>query len=245
MDTLAGPNDLVPSFKIFSMLIIITIAIKMIFQYSYNENAAPSFSDVTSLTDVSLIKDEIKKKDTSQLKKQVTVYFKSYIFYYLTLLWTVCLMITILSITLNKYDVNKPGCIEKMSMINLIPITMFMGLLGWIIYQNTIYYKKINSGHIAETYVTFDTAVNVLLLVQAALCMHISINKCCVHRRWDSIARQCQNTGRISQDSLRFWQEGVWFSMKSYCDSSRRTVNVLLLLHFCYHSIVLTVMEHS
>jgi hypothetical protein len=176
MDTLAGPNDLVPSFKIFSMLIIITIAIKMIFQYSYNENAAPSFSDVTSLTDVSLIKDEIKKKDTSQLKKQVTVYFKSYIFYYLTLLWTVCLMITILSITLNKYDVNKPGCIEKMSMINLIPITMFMGLLGWIIYQNTIYYKKINSGHIAETYVTFDTAVNVLLLVQAGI-MYAYINQ--------------------------------------------------------------------
>jgi len=60
MENLAGPNDLVPSFKIFSMLIIITIVIKIIFQYSYNENAAPSFSDVNSLTDVSLIKDEIK-----------------------------------------------------------------------------------------------------------------------------------------------------------------------------------------
>ena len=138
MDKLAGPNDLVPSFKIFSMLIIITIVIKMIFQYSYNENAAPSFSDVNSLTDVSLIKDEIKKKDSSGLKKEITVYFKSYIFYYLTLLWTVCLMITIVSITLNKYDVNKPGCIAKMSMLNVVPITMFMGLLGWIIYQNTV-----------------------------------------------------------------------------------------------------------
>ena len=53
MESIAGPNDLVPSFKIFSMLIIITIIIKMIFQYSYNENAAPSFSDVNSLTDIS------------------------------------------------------------------------------------------------------------------------------------------------------------------------------------------------
>ena len=162
MDKLAGPNDLVPSFKIFSMLIIITIVIKMLFQYSYNENAAPSFSDVNSLTDVSLIKDEIKKKDSSELKNQVTVYFKSYIFYYLTLLWTVCLMITIVSITLNKYDVNKPGCIAKMSMLNVVPITLFMLLLGWIIYQNTVYYNKINSGHVAESYVTFDTAVNIL-----------------------------------------------------------------------------------
>jgi hypothetical protein len=176
MDKLAGPNDLVPSFKICSMLIIISIVIKMIFQYSYNENAAPSFSDVNSLTDVSLIKDEIKKKDSSDLKNQVTVYFKSYIFYYLTLLWTVCLMITIVSITLNKYDVNKPGCIAKMSMLNMVPITMFMGLLGWIIYQNTVYYNKINSGHVAESYVTFDTAVNILLLVQAGI-MYAYINQ--------------------------------------------------------------------
>jgi len=176
MDKLAGPNDLVPSFKIFSMLIIITIAIKMIFQYSYSENAAPSFSDVNSITDVSLIKDEIKKKDSSGLKKEITVYFKSYIFYYLTLLWTACLMITIISITLNKYDVNKPGCIEKMSMLNVVPITMFMFLLGWIIYQNTVYYNKINSGHVAESYVTFDTAVNILLLVQAGI-MYAYINQ--------------------------------------------------------------------
>jgi hypothetical protein len=176
MDKLAGPNDLVPSFKIFSMLIIITIVIKMLFQYSYNENAAPSFSDVNSITDISLIKDELKKKDSSDLKNEITVYFKSYIFYYLTLLWTVCLMITIVSITLNKYDVNKPGCITKMSMLNLIPITMFMFLLGWIIYQNTIYYNKINSGHVAESYVTFDTAVNILLLIQAGV-MYVYINQ--------------------------------------------------------------------
>ena len=176
MDKLAGPNDLVPSFKIFSMLIIITIVIKMLFQYSYNETAAPSFSDVNSLTDVSLIKDELKKRDSSDMKKEITVYFKSYIFYYLTLLWTVCLMITIVSITLNKYDVNKPGCIAKMSMLNVVPITLFMGLLGWIIYQNTIYYNKINSGHVAETYVTFDTAVNILLLVQAGI-MYAYINQ--------------------------------------------------------------------
>lgn len=176
MDKIAGPNDLVPSFKIFSILIIITIVIKMIFQYSYNEKAAPSFSNVNDMSDISVIKDEIKKKDSSDLKKEVTVYFKSYIFYYLTLLWTVCLMITIVSITLNKYDPDKPGCIARMSMLNLIPITLFMLLLGWIIYQNTVYFNKINSGHVAESYVTFDIAVNVLLLVQAGI-MYAYINQ--------------------------------------------------------------------
>ena len=148
----------------------------MIFQYSYNENAAPSFSDVNSLTDVSLIKDEIKKKDSSNMKKEVTVYFKSYIFYYLTLLWTACLMITIVSITLNKYNPDKPGCMMRMSLLNVVPITLFMALLGWIIYQNTVYFKKINSGHVAETYVTFDFAVNILLVIQAGL-IYVYINQ--------------------------------------------------------------------
>jgi hypothetical protein len=169
MNNLAGPEDLVPSFKIFSMLIIITIVIKMIFQYSYIENAAPSFSEMKSLTDVSLIKDELKKKDSSDLKKDVTVYFKSYIFYYLTLLWTFCLIITIVSVTFNKYNPDRPGCMMKMSLMNLVPLALFMGIIMWIIYQNTVYFNKINSGHVAESYVTFDVAVNILLLAQAGI----------------------------------------------------------------------------
>ena len=169
MENLAGPEDLVPSFKIFSMLIIITIVIKMIFQYGYNENAAPSFSEMKSLTDVSLVKDEIKKKDTSDLKKDVTVYFKSYIFYYLTLLWTFCLIITIISVTFNKYNPDKPGCMMRMSLLNIVPLGLFTGIIIRIIYQNTVYFNKINSGHVAENYITFDVAVNILLLVQAGI----------------------------------------------------------------------------
>ena len=85
-------------------------------------------------------------------------------------------MITIVSITLNKYNPDKPGCIMRMSLINLIPLTLFISLLGWIIYQNTIYYNKINSGHVAETYVSFDIAVNILLLFQAGV-MYAYINQ--------------------------------------------------------------------
>jgi hypothetical protein len=63
-----------------------------------------------------------------------------------------------------------------MSMLNVVPITLFMVLLGWVIYQNTVYYKKINSGHVAETYVTFDFAVNILLVIQAGL-IYVYINQ--------------------------------------------------------------------
>ena len=176
MNNLASSEDLVPSFKIFSMLIMITIVVKMIFQYSYKENAAPSFSEIKSLTDVSLIKDEIKKKDTSTLKKDITVYFKSYIFYYLTLLWTFCLIITIISVTFNKYNPDRPGCIMKLSLLNIVPLVLFTGIIMWLIYQNTVYFKKINSGHVAENYVSFDTAVNILLLIQAGI-MYAYINQ--------------------------------------------------------------------
>jgi hypothetical protein len=169
MDNLASAEDLVPSFKIFSMLIMITIVVKMIFQYSYKENPAPSFSEMKSLTDVSLIKDEIKARDTSTMKKDITVYFKSYIFYYLTLLWTFCLIITIISVTFNKYNPDKPGCIMKFSILNVVPLVLFTGIIMWIIYQNTVYFNKINSGHVAESYVTFDVAVNILLLIQAGI----------------------------------------------------------------------------
>jgi hypothetical protein len=169
MDNFASPEDLVPAFKIFSMLIIITIVIKMIFQYSYKENVAPSFSDMDSVTDISSVKDELKNRDSSDLKKKVTVYFKSYIFYYLTLLWTFCLIVIILSVTLNKYNPDRPGCMMRMSLLNIVPLTLFTGIIIWIIYQNTVYFNKINSGHVAESYITFDIAVNILLLVQAGI----------------------------------------------------------------------------
>jgi hypothetical protein len=165
---ITSPNDLVPSFKIFSILIFVTILLKMLFQYTYSESM-PQFSKIKDLTDISLIKDKVKDKNTSETVKELSVYFKSYIMYYLTLLWTFCLIITIIAMTMVKTDPRKPGCMVKMTFMNMTPIILFMGIIGWIIYQNTIYFDKINSGHIAETYITFDTAVNVLLLVQAGI----------------------------------------------------------------------------
>lgn len=57
----------------------------------------------------------------------------------------------------------------RMSLLNVVPLALFTGIIVWIIYQNTVYFNKINSGHVAESYVTFDVAVNVLLLIQAGV----------------------------------------------------------------------------
>ena len=57
----------------------------------------------------------------------------------------------------------------RMSLLNIVPLILFTGIILWIIYQNTIYFNKINSGHVAESYITFDVAVNLLLLVQAGV----------------------------------------------------------------------------
>jgi hypothetical protein len=199
MNQNASPNDLIPSFKIFSMLIIITIVVKIIFQYGYSE-ISPSFSDLKSFADISIVKDKVKKSNTSNMKKDVTVYFKSYLFYYLTLLWTFCLIITIVAVTFAKYDANKPGCIMKMSILNMTPLALFMGIIGWIIYQNTIFFDKINSGHIAESYVTFDTCVNFLLLIQAGL-IYAYINQ------------QMLCPAEMSQYSEPLGKYGPWIAM--------------------------------
>jgi hypothetical protein len=160
----ASSNDLVPSFKIFSMLIMLTIAVKVVFQYAYTE-PAPNANGQHDLTSVSLLKDA----NTSFAKKQIGGYFKSYLMYYLTIFWTICLIITIVAITFVKYDSRKENCVMKMSFLNLFPLGVFLLILSWIVYQNTTFFAKINSGHVAETYITFDTATNVILLIMSGL----------------------------------------------------------------------------
>ena len=156
-------NDLIPSFKIFSALIGVTIIIKLLFQYLYRE---PSFSNIGDSSDIS---SAIAAKSKSTAEKSTVYYFKSYVFYSLTLLWVLCLIINIIAITFNHVDSNKTACTLKLTLLNILPLLTFTGILGWIIYQNVVYFKKINSGHVPTAYSNFDTYVNVLLIIQAGV----------------------------------------------------------------------------
>ena len=161
-DKLSNPsNDLIPSFKIFSALIGVTIIIKLLFQYLYRE---PSFSNTGSSSDIS---SAIVAKSTSTADKSTIYYFKSYVFYALTLLWVLCLIINIIAITFNNVDTDKSACTLKLTLMNILPLLTFTGILGWIIYQNIVFFKKINSGHVPDAYSTIDTYVNALLIIQA------------------------------------------------------------------------------
>jgi hypothetical protein len=156
-------NELIPSFKIFSSLIGVTIVIKLLFQYLYRE---PSFSNTSSSSDIS---SDIAAKSTSIAEKSTVYYFKSYVFYGLTLLWTFCLILNIVAITFNHVDSDKTACTLKLTMLNILPLLVFTGILGWIIYQNVVFFKKINSGHVPKAYSSYDTSVNMLLLIQAGI----------------------------------------------------------------------------
>jgi len=161
--TILPSNELIPSFKIFSVLIGVTIIIKLLFQYLYRE---PSFSNIS---DSSNISSEIAAESTSLTEKSTVYYFKSYVFYGLTLLWTFCLILNIVAITFNHVESDKTACTLKLSLLNILPLLVFTGILGWIIYQNVVFFKKINSGHVPESYSSYDTAVNVLLFIQAGI----------------------------------------------------------------------------
>jgi hypothetical protein len=156
-------NDLIPSFKIFSVLIGVTIIIKLLFQYLYRE---PSFSNIDDSSDIS---SAIAAKSKSTAEKSTVYYFKSYVFYSLTLLWVLCLIINIIAITFNHVDSEKTACTLQLTLLNILPLLIFTGILGWIIYQNVVFFKKINSAHVPSAYSKFDTYVNVLLIIQAGI----------------------------------------------------------------------------
>lgn len=150
-----SPNDDLPAFKIFSFLIVATIVVKMVFQYVYQEPK----SGKRDLTDVSLLGDTTQNKPG--------LYFKSYIMYYVAIFWTLCLLITVISMSLNKYGLGK--CLAKMTLTNTLPIIALLIVLGVIVSQNYLFFKKINSPSLPNTYVVFDTGSNILLLFQAAV----------------------------------------------------------------------------
>jgi hypothetical protein len=137
----SSANDLIPSFKIFSLLIAVTIFCKVLFQYAYSDS---SFSE------------------SSAVKPQF--HYKTYVLYYLTLVWAFCLLVNIYAIASRT-----GGCTVSTSITNFYPLILVIGILGWIIYQNTNFYKIINEGKAPSKYGWIDLSVNVLLIIQVTL----------------------------------------------------------------------------
>lgn len=159
----ANPNDLIPAFNIFTIIIIVTITLKIVFQYLYSE-PTPQENGEHDLTNLSLIQDS-----SNAAKSQQGGYFKSYQLLYLTIGATLVLLVSVLAITFAKYDDQRGDCTMKMTMFNTVPILLFLGILIWVVVQNTVYSDKINSGHVANMYIVLDTGVSILLFIQALI----------------------------------------------------------------------------
>ncbi len=159
----ANPNDLIPAFNIFTIIIIVTIILKMVFQYLYSE-PTPQENGEHNLTDLSLIQD-----NSNASKTQQGGYFKSYQLLYLTIGATLVLLVSVIAITFAKYDDQRGDCTMKMTTFNTVPILLFLGILIWVVVQNTVYSDKINSGHVANMYIVLDTGVSILLFIQALI----------------------------------------------------------------------------
>jgi hypothetical protein len=164
-------NDLIPSFKIFSLLIAVTIFCKVFFQYAYSDS---SFSD------------------SSAVKPQF--HYKSYVLYYLTLVWAVCLLINIYAIASRT-----GGCTVSTSITNFYPLILVMCLLCWIIYQNTNFYKIINEGKTPSKYGWIDFSVNILLIIQVIL-IYKYINE-----------QMCPETGKRNEIIIKWFHYACLF----------------------------------
>ena len=167
----SSANDLIPSFKIFSLLIAVTIFCKVLFQYAYSDS---SFSD------------------SSAVKPQF--HYKSYVLYYLTLVWAFCLLINIYAIASRT-----GGCTVSTSITNFYPLILVMCLLGWIIYQNTNFYKIINEGKAPSKYGWIDLSVNTLLIIQVVL-IYKYINE-----------QMCPETGKRNEIIIKWFHYACLF----------------------------------
>ena len=133
-------NDLIPSFKLWSVLIGATILCKVLFQYGYNDTR---FSD------------EKNAANKSQFS------YKTYVIYYFTIVFALCLLINIYAIASQT-----EGCVVSASITNFYPLILVICILGFIVYQNVNFYKVINEGRAPNKYAWIDFSVNVFLIIQ-------------------------------------------------------------------------------
>jgi len=163
----ASKNDLIPAYKIFGTLVTLSIAIKILLQYTYKE---PPINTTTNANDVDDYSSAVQYAGKGTSEKSIQMYFKSYIMYSFAIFWAFWLLIVIVQLSFAKYDGKKEDSFVAITTLrNVFPVVLLIAILAWVVLQNITYSKPINSGHAPQNYITFDTGVNILLLLQSIL----------------------------------------------------------------------------
>lgn len=159
-----GKSEFEGSIKIFSILIGVSLIVKVIAQLAQGKK--PDLDPSVPTT------DNPTGTNTSKINGQADTIIATHGW---CLFWTICLWVTVISILTRRFVSEK---IKNPSEVNLFffsaPFVLVIALITWTIIQTYTFRKKINTNQVPTSFVGFSVGTTVILGVTIGLLFHIS-----------------------------------------------------------------------
>ena len=152
------------SIKIFSILIGVSLIVKMIAQLAQGKrpDLDPSIPTTENPTGT----------NTSKINGQADTIIATYGW---CLFWTICLWVTVISVLTRRFVSAK---LKTPSEVNLfffsIPFVLVIALITWTIIQTYTFRKKINTNQVPTSFVGFSVGSTIILGLTIGLLFHIA-----------------------------------------------------------------------
>jgi hypothetical protein len=152
------------SIKIFSILIGVSLIVKMIAQLAQGKrpDLDPSVPTTENPTGT----------NTSKINGQADTIIATYGW---CLFWTICLWVTVISVLTRRFVSAK---LKTPSEVNLfffsIPFVLVIAVITWTIIQTYTFRKKINTNQVPTSFVGFSVGSTVILGLTIGLLFHIA-----------------------------------------------------------------------
>ena len=152
------------SIKIFSILIGVSLIVKMIAQLAQGKR--PDLDPSVPTT------DNPTGTNTSKINGQADTTIATYGW---CLFWTICLWVTVISVLTRRFVSAK---LKTPSEANLfffsIPFVLVIALITWTIIQTYTFRKKINTNQVPTSFVGFSVGSTIILGLTIGLLFHIA-----------------------------------------------------------------------
>lgn len=152
------------SIKIFSILIGVSLIVKMIAQLAQGKrpDLDPSIPTTENPTGT----------NTSKINGQADTIIATYGW---CLFWTICLWVTVISVLTRRFVSAK---LKTPSEVNLfffsIPFVLVIALITWTIIQTYTFRKKINTNQVPTSFIGFSVGSTIILGLTIGLLFHIA-----------------------------------------------------------------------
>jgi hypothetical protein len=157
-------SDFDGSIKIFSILIGVSLIVKVIAQLVQGKK--PDLDPSVPTT------DNPTGTNTSKINGQADTIIATYGW---CLFWTICLWVTVISVLTRRFVSEK---LKNPSEANLfffsIPFVLVIALITWTIIQTYTFRKKINTNQVPTSFVGFSVGSTVILGLTLGLLFHIA-----------------------------------------------------------------------